>query len=523
MGLNEEALERATLEALVAEMQRRREADPLRSFNPTPPQRRFLRSVLYGEHRENYYFGANRSGKTLALAYIAAHLARFGFPDDSPLAARYVRGADSEVSVRDRATAGWLSSLDFPMSRDVLQPYVFSNGYGAPGHLPFIPDWEIDDWSVSNQVLRLKNGSIIGFKSADSGRKKFQGAAKDWIGFDEEHPESITDEATIRVGRRALHLFTAATLLPPEGTIGGVSWLYPKVIVPWKKGELPHVGIYTSSIYENPYIPKEEIDRLEAKYAEGSMQRRIRLLGELLPGLSGARLYSSFRMETNVRKQTEILPYAPLALCWDFNVEPMPCIIGQRLGGVFKVFKELILEEGNISEMVDMIRQNYPHHQGEIHLYGDATGHARASQTAKSNWSVVMQHLVGYPSPIRLRVPYINPDVSLRINSVNMACRGPDGVSRLEVDPSCEELIADMDSVVSDGRGGIKKSRRRGDPYYRRTHASDALGYWVTYDAPAGSTASLEVPRWGGTGGPRGVGSAAGLQIARPGYRWGSG
>lgn len=513
-------MDRQMLEILVAEMEKRRESDPLFMFVPTEPQRRFIRSVLYGETPENYYLGANRSGKTLAIAYLGATLARFGFPDDSPLAARYVGGKGSAVQVRDRATSGWMSSLDFPMSRDVLQPYMFANGFGAPGIEPFIPQWEIEDWSVSNQILRLKNGSIIGFKSADSKRKKYQGAGKDWIGFDEEHPEDIVDEATIRVGKKPLILFTAATLLPPEGMAGGVTWLYPKVIVPWKKGEIGHVAIFTSSIYENPHIPPAEIARLEAKYAAGSVQRRIRLEGELLAGLGGARLYSSYEHERNTRVVGELLPMVPLAVCWDFNVEPLPVVVGQRSGGVFRVHKELVQEEGNINQMVDEFMQEFPAHPGGLLLYGDASGHGRSvGGGGKSNWTLVMQALRRYPTGFKLRVPYVNPAPSDRINAVNTACRGVDQAVRLLIDPGCVELLADMDGVVSDGKGGIKKSRRRGDPYYRRTHFSDALGYWIVQEAPVGSAASNEaVVPWGGLGG-RGAPRAGG-RVPRVGYRF---
>lgn len=513
-------LSRTQLGLLVQELQRRQASDPLHAFRPTPPQAKFIRSVLYGEYPENYYLGANRSGKTLAEAYIGSYLLRFGFPDDSPLAARYVRGQDSAIEVRDRATSGWMSSLDFPMSRDVIQPYMFQNGFGAPSVHPFIPDWEIEDWSVSNQVLRLKNGSVCGFKSADSKRKKYQGAGKDWIGFDEEHPEDIVEEATIRVGKNPLILFTAATLLPPEGTVGGVTWLYPKVIVPWKKGELPKVGIYTSSIYENPHIPLSEIERLEAKYAAGSLQRKIRMEGELLPGLGGARLYSSFEYERNCRAAGELLPMMPLAMCWDFNVEPMPVVVGQRRGGVFYVHKELILEEGNLQLMCEDFTKEYPAHPGGVILYGDASGHDRTvGGGGKSNWTLVMQALSRYPTGVRMRVPFLNPAVTDRINAVNVACRGVDQMARLVVSPECVELLADMDGVVSDGRGGIKKSRRRGEPYYRRTHFSDALGYWIVQEAPVGSAAASEaVTTWSGGGGGSTYGSRP--SVPRPGYGW---
>ena len=81
----------------------------------------------------------------------------------------------------------WNLYQDFPASRDIIQPKLFNNGFGAPGiHAPFIPQREIEHWAKEDSVLKLKNGSIIGFKSCDSGILKFAGAEKDWVLFDED-------------------------------------------------------------------------------------------------------------------------------------------------------------------------------------------------------------------------------------------------------------------------------------------------------------------------------------------------
>jgi len=44
-----------------------------------------------------------------------------------------------------------------------------------------------------------------------------------------------------------------------------------------------------------------------------------------------------------------------------------------------------------------------------------------------------------------------------------------------------------MEGVLIDPRGGIKKSVNKKEIYYRRTHSSDALGYWISYEAPVKS------------------------------------
>lgn len=423
------------------------------------------------------------SGKSDAGAYIGSTLARFGRQD-----ARYVGGGSgSKIEVRDRSTSGWVVSLDFPSSRDTIQPKYFDNGFVARGqsHAPFIPDREVAEWRPDDQVLKLKCGSIIGFKSAESRQKKFQGAEKDWVHFDEEPPKAVYEETVIRIGAHPLRVFGTCTLLPPEGMVGGVSWLYSDLIKPVLAGEKPDVGLFTSSIYDNIHLPLPELQRLESIYAEGSISRRIRLNGELLPGLSGARAYPSFDAKVHVRELPVLNPRLPLCWTMDFNVEPLCSLLGQRTpGGLFRVYKELVLDEGSIPELCDLFRQTIPFHQAEVWIYGDSTSKNRSRQTGKSDYSLVLNELRQARMSLRLKVPESNPAVPDRINAVNNAMRGLGGETNLEIDPSCQELIADLEQVLRDKHGGIKKTSDRKDPYFRRTHTSDALGYWVTYESP---------------------------------------
>jgi hypothetical protein len=60
-----------------------------------------------------------------------------------------------------------------------------------------------------------------------------------------------------------------------------------------------------------------------------------------------------------------------------------------------------------------------------------------------------------------------------------MALSGFKGELSVAIDPKCKELVLDLEQVVLAQNATIKKSSDKRDPYYRRTHISDALGYWV--------------------------------------------
>lgn len=504
--------QRAQLEELARlelELARRVEGDAWWKWQPSPPQERFIRAVLSGQYDENWFLAANRSGKTDAAAWLVAGFARFG--RNNPRYPEY----HCDVGADGHRMNGTVVSLDFANSRDVVQPKLFNNHYGVdPSHAPFIPEREIaaNGWSVTNQILKLKNGNTISFKSADAGAIKMAGTAKDFIMYDEEPPKTVYEESTIRIGGGAqLLLFGACTLLPPEGSVGGVSWVYEEKVKPWQRGDTPQINICTSSIYENPYLLPSEIERLERLYPVGSIQRKIRLEGELLPGMAGARAYTSFDARIHVKDiPFELVRRRPIIWTMDFNVEPLCSQVCQRIGSVFRVYREIIIDDnGSIEQMVEEFRNLIRGQETEVWIYGDVSGNTRTAQTGRTEYQLLLNGLKGIGVPVKLKVPNTNPRVSDRINAVNNALHNiKDGSCNVEIDRSCSELIADMEGVLRDQKGGIKKTGNRRDPYFKRTHSSDAFGYWVTYEEPVRANNFAEQRET--------------LKVKAPGYRVGS-
>ena len=182
-----EQLEKQVLVA--GELAARMAGDPWWGWKPTPRQIPFVKAVLGGEVSEAWLIAANRTGKTDAAAFCGAGLARFGanVPLYSPFAAN------------GRPTKGWVVSATSGASRTVVQPKYFDNGMGAvESHAPFIPKREIANWNVNDQTLKLRNGSIIEFKSAEQKTISFAGSGLDWVHIDEECPKTIYDELAIQ-------------------------------------------------------------------------------------------------------------------------------------------------------------------------------------------------------------------------------------------------------------------------------------------------------------------------------------
>lgn len=94
--------------------------------------------------------------------------------------------------------------------------------------LKYIPESQIEDTATIRKGIyswiKLKNGSLINFKSYEQGRSKFQGAAKRLIWFDEEPPHDIWQECLVRQ-EAGVPLDIILTMTP----IKGMTWIYDEI------------------------------------------------------------------------------------------------------------------------------------------------------------------------------------------------------------------------------------------------------------------------------------------------------
>ncbi|MBT9164616.1 MAG: hypothetical protein DDT23_00618 [candidate division WS2 bacterium] len=183
--------------------------------------------------------------------------------------------------------AGWICSTDYPQSRDVLQPRVIS----------MIGEDNIKDWNEVAKELYLNNGSIISFKSYDSGWEKFRSAGKHWIFFDEEPPERVWKESIIRWVDEMPHIFV--TMTPEKGH----TWVYKKY---FQKQSATKSSFHFTSTFLNPYLKKEELDVIQEGWTEE--EKRMFLHGEFV-SLSGMCIFElgKYSYEEIIRRDKEAL------------------------------------------------------------------------------------------------------------------------------------------------------------------------------------------------------------------------
>jgi hypothetical protein len=117
----------------------------------------------------------------------------------------------------------------------------------------------------------------------------------------------------------------------------------------------------------------------------------------------------------------------------------------------------------------------------KVRVYGDATADSRKSSASATDWELVTQMFKDnrYLLHPVWDVPTRNPEVKDRINCVNAIILNAKGQRRLHIDPSCSELIRDLERVGRKTDTHGNDTGELDDSDRMRTHMSDALGYVI--------------------------------------------
>jgi phage terminase large subunit-like protein len=294
------------------EIERRQREERLRFYAPTPLQVAFH----FDKRRSRWVIAGNRTGKTVGLSTFVTlfGLGKCALPymEDWPwnLLRVYRRLADmvsvaklrdwfaahaTEAAVADivagyRELASsvpqpariWVVSETFEVQRDVVQREIVGDCKTFIGG--WIPKREVADATYRDKdvldLLHLKNGTEIGWKSYDQGREKFQGTSQHLIAYDEEPPEDVHQECAMRVFDVRGSIIAAMT--PLKGMTFVVGMVVDNDLKPPERRD-PEVVCLNASWDDNPYLSDDEKARLEATMDEG--ERDARQYGRfLVPG-----------------------------------------------------------------------------------------------------------------------------------------------------------------------------------------------------------------------------------------------
>jgi hypothetical protein len=229
-----------------------------------------------------------------------------------------------------------------------------------------------------------------------------------------------------------------------------------------KRGVDPDWGFYSWPSAD--ILPEEEVEAARRILDPRTFRQEYEASFE---GATGRVYYAYDRIKHEDAKVT-LDASRPIIVCADFNVSPCVWVLAQTDGISIGVFDEIVLYNTNTVEMAGLLRERYGSHGAGFVVYGDAAGSARSTAGA-SDYALMAE--MGFTNQ---RVPKANPAVKDRVNAVNAMLENTRGESRFFHHPRCQTLRRDFETVAWDASGS---AINKGDP--DRTHASDALGYYV--------------------------------------------
>lgn len=341
-------------------------------------------------------------------------------------------------------------------------------------------------------TVHLSTGGIIALRGADN-YDSLRGVGLDGIVIDE--CADVAPEVWAEVVRPMLadRLGWALFIGTPKGKANHLYDLYNSA------SQKPDWAAFSYTTLQGGNVPEEEVMAARAELDDKTFKQEFEASFE---ETSEGRVYYAFSREQNVTR-VDYDPRLPLCYSQDFNVSPMSAVIAQIHDSApvphlssqatrhIKVLGELVIKNSNIPEAIGALKQRIeqiarPGQHIRLQVYGDASGSAR-SHAGPSDWAVVQKQFQGESRfSISWNLERSNPAVRDRVNSVNSLLRSADGSIRLTIDPSCKELIKDLELVAwkSDMAGNILHDIDKSNP--ERSHVSDSIGYLCSKEFPVG-------------------------------------
>jgi phage terminase large subunit len=410
-------------------------------FKPTDKQQQFIDACFSGTYKFLFYGGAAGGGKTYVGLAILILLCKF-FPHSK------------WHVIRKDKTKLVLNTIPI-FHRLVPKRFL----------IKFV-----------GEVAYFANGSQIHFIGEGYDRDKdltwMDGLETNGFLFEEvqELHKKTFDKSGLRAGRNILPdmppILVICTGNPSQ------NWSKDVFVEPHTAGILkPPYFFLQSLMTDNPNLPSQYVEGLNTldsityqRYVLGNWD----ILDVDKPFVYG---WSDKR---HIRELKKPLKGIPIYLSFDFNVDPITCIVAQHNGmngdkGWIRIHKEYRMKDSNIYALCAAIKED---HKGYYpYVTGDASGSSRSAMTRENlnYYKIIMQELqLGHG---QMKVPSVNPIISNNRVLVNSIM---ERYPNLHFHHECKYLIDDCRYVEVNGYGDIDKTKDK-----HRTHLLDCLRYYL--------------------------------------------
>lgn len=204
--------------------------------------------------------------------------------------------------------------------------------------------------------------------------------------------------------------------------------------------------------YDNPHIDTAEIE--EAKLQLDEINFRQEYLAEYVDANDRPYLYA-WDTQRHTIDEYKPNPHLPILLVWDFNKDPMTCLVAQQLDlwTVYQ-FAEIDLSNGSTPEVCELITTEYYQWMYNMIIGGDATGRNRSALTRGN-----LNHYRIIKDMLKLRDDDIKvPQQNLALSDSRVLCNSVLKNANVYVTKNCKLTIKDIEMAMVDTEGELIKN-----------------------------------------------------------------
>jgi len=222
---------------------------------------------------------------------------------------------------------------------------------------------------------------------------------------------------------------------------------------------------------DNPFFNPEEWEEAKDDLDQKSFNQEHEATWESFEGLA----YYRFKETAHIKECAAFNKLYPIDLCFDFNVNPTTILVAQNIGGTRHFRREYSEPHSSTEETVPLMCEDFKElaKSCRFRIFGDASGKSKHSTTGKSDYYYVEEALDLYGFSHERKLLASNPPIVDRVKYMNGALMNARGISSVQIDPSCTNLIKDF------GAQGLKG--RDPDDKNNLGHRADAGGYYNYY------------------------------------------
>jgi phage terminase large subunit len=285
------------------------------------------------------------------------------------------------------------------------------------------------DTAVNHRThtIRFANGSLVDFTTHRTSDKALESVSLNGVWIDEECPQKQFRSLLYRTIDKSGKVFVSAT------PINGITWIYEEIVRRWEEGN-PNYYVDFISTYENKFLSKEDIQRIEATASEE--EKDIRLHGKIMNLTK--RVFNAFEPKLHVAEFSfpPVGCYFYAGLDWGFY-HPTAIVFVAKYEDMFLVLDEYKSKNLRLEAVGDII-ENYFSENGvnprRVRVVYDSAMN-RILPDGRKEIDLLR------PFPFRL-IPSAK-NTMLTIATVNDLFKQ----NRILIHPRCKELINDLQTL----------------------------------------------------------------------------